>query len=147
MRRTFTPPFSAVSWRSPAGAVPEPFIDIEDVADVAATVLTRPGRHAGETYELSGPRAITFGEAVALISRASGLPITYTQISPAEYAATLVQDGLGEDDAHHIAEMFVMMERGLIATTTDGVATVLGRAPRSFEEYVVRAAAAGAWRR
>jgi uncharacterized protein YbjT (DUF2867 family) len=131
----------------PAGAVPEPFIDIDDVADVAATVLTRPGRHAGETYELSGPRAITFGEAVAQISRASGLPITYTQISPAEYAATLVQDGLGEDDAHHIAEMFVMMERGVIATTTDGVATVLGRAPRSFEEYVVRAAAAGAWRR
>lgn len=131
----------------PAGAVPEPFIDIEDVADVVATVLTRPGRHAGETYELSGPRTITFGEAVAQISRASGLPVTYTQISPAEYTATLVQDGLGEDDAHHIAEMFVMMERGLIATTTDGVATVLGRAPRSFEEYVVRAAAAGAWRR
>ena len=40
----------------PAGEVPEPFIDIEDVADVAATVLTEPGRHAGQVYELTGPR-------------------------------------------------------------------------------------------
>ena len=39
-----------------------------------------------------------------------------------------------------------MMERGVIAETTDGIATVLGRAPRNFEDYVVRAAAAGAWR-
>ena len=54
---------------------------------------------------------------------------------------------MGEDDAHHVAEMFVLMERGVIAGTTDGVAAVLGRAPRTFEDYVVRAAAAGAWNR
>ena len=131
----------------PAGEVPEPFIDVEDVADVAARVLGEPGRHAGRVYELSGPRAITFGEAVEVISRASGSPITYKQISASEYAAALVDDGVGADDAHHVAEMFVLMERGLIAETTDGVATVLGRAPRSFEDFVVRGAAAGAWRR
>ncbi|MDT0549399.1 hypothetical protein [Streptomyces sp. DSM 41529] len=82
-----------------------------------------------------------------LISRASGQPITYKQISPAEYTATLLDQGWSQDDAHHLTEMFVMMERGVIAGTADGVATVLGRAPRSFEDYVVRAAAAGAWRR
>jgi uncharacterized protein YbjT (DUF2867 family) len=131
----------------PAGAVPEPFIDIEDVADAAAVVLTEPGRHAGRIYELTGPRALTFAEAVELISRASGLPITYKQISPAEYTATLVEEGVDEDDAHHVAEMFVLMERGLLAATTDDLATVLGRAPRTFEDYVVRTAAAGAWQR
>ncbi|WP_433556556.1 NAD(P)H-binding protein [Pseudonocardia xinjiangensis] len=131
----------------PAGAVPEPFIDIEDVADAAAAVVTEPGRHAGRIYEVTGPRGITFAEAVDLISRASGQPITYKQISPAEYTATLVEDGVGEDDAHHVAEMFVLMERGLIAATTEDLATVLGRAPRTFEDYVVRTAAAGACRR
>lgn len=131
----------------PAGAVPEPFIDIEDVADVAAAVLTEPGRHAGRVYELSGPRAITFTEVVELISRASGLPVTYRQVPPAEYAASLVEAGVGEDDAQHVAEMFVLMDRGLIAATTDDLAGVLGRPPRTFEDYVVRAAAAGAWRR
>lgn len=129
----------------PAGEVPEPLIDLEDVADVAATVLTEPGRHAGRVYELTGPRAITFAEATDMISLASGLPITYKQISAAEYTAILVEDGLDADTAHHISEMFVMMERGLLADTTDGVATVLGRAPRPFEDYVLRTAAAGAW--
>ncbi|MFE6738701.1 NAD(P)H-binding protein [Streptomyces tubercidicus] len=142
----FHAPLVAGELALPAGAVPEPFIDIEDVADAAAAVLTEPGRHAGRVYELTGPRALTFGEAVELISRASGRPLTYRQISPAEYAATLVEDGLSEDDAHHVAEMFVLMERGLISATTDDLVTVLGRAPRTFEDYAVRAAAAGAWR-
>ncbi|MER5932413.1 hypothetical protein [Streptomyces sp. NPDC002054] len=127
--------------------VPEPFIDIEDVADAAASVLTEPSRHAGRVYELTGPRALTFGEAVELISRESGRSLTCRQISPDEYARTMVDEGFGKDDAHHVAEMFVLMKRGLIAATTDDLATVLGRAPRTFEEYVVLAAAAGAWRR
>jgi uncharacterized protein YbjT (DUF2867 family) len=129
----------------PAGAVPEPFIDIEDVADVADAVLTEPGGHAGRVYELTGPRAVTFAEAVELISRASGQPMIYKQVSPAEYTAALVDEGWNEDDAHHLSEMFVLMERGVLAGTTDDVAGVLGRAPRTFEDYVVRAAAAGAW--
>ncbi|MEV0119795.1 NAD(P)H-binding protein [Streptomyces sp. NPDC050844] len=141
----FHAPLVAGELALPAGAVPEPFIDIEDVADAAAAVLTESGRHAGRVYELTGPRALTFGEAVELISRAAGRPITYRQISPAEYAATLVEDGLSEDDAHHVAEMFVLMARGLISATTDDLGTVLGRAPRTFEDYAVRAAAAGAW--
>ncbi|MGS2589627.1 NAD(P)H-binding protein [Streptomyces hebeiensis] len=143
----FHAPLVAGELALPADAVPEPFIDVDDVADAAAAVLTETaGRHAGRIYELTGPRALTFGEAVELIARASGRPITYRRISPGEYAAALVEQGLSEDDAHHVAEMFVLMERGLIAATTDDLATVLGRAPRTFEDYVVRAAAAGAWR-
>ncbi|MBO0678705.1 NAD(P)H-binding protein [Mycolicibacterium sp. S2-37] len=131
----------------PAGDVPEPFVDIEDVAAVAAAVLADPARHSGRIHELTGPRSVTFEEAVELISRASGRPITYKRISPAEYRAVLVESGMGEDDAHHIAEMFAVMERGLLADTTDGVETVLGRAPQTFEEYVARVAATGVWSR
>ncbi|MER8157578.1 NAD(P)H-binding protein [Streptomyces sp. NPDC094472] len=143
----FHAPLVAGELALPAGTVPEPFIDAEDVADAAAAVLTETGRHAGRIYELTGPRALTFGQAVELISRASGRPIAYRQVSPAEYTAALVEEGVGEEDAHHVAEMFVLMERGLLAGTTDDLATVLGRAPRTFEDYAVRAAAAGAWGR
>lgn len=142
----FHAPLLAGELALPAGSVPEPFVDLEDVADVAVAVLTEPGRHAGRTYELTGPRGVTFAEAVELISRAADRPVTYRQVSPAAYGAALVAAGLGEDDAHHIAEMFVLMERGLLAAPTDDVETVLGRPPRAFEEYVVRAVAAGAWR-
>ncbi|WP_214406722.1 NAD(P)H-binding protein [Pseudonocardia lacus] len=143
----FHAPLVAGELALPAGEVPEPFVDVEDVADVAAAVLADPDRHLGRVYELTGPRALTFAEAVEQISRAGGLPIAYRRVTPAEYAAALVEAGAGEDDAHHVAEMFVLMEKGLLAEATDDVAAVLGRAPRAFEDYVVRAAAAGAWRR
>ena len=141
----FHAPLLAGELALPADSVPEPFIDVEDVADAAAAVLAEPGRHAGRVYELTGPRPITFGEAVELISRVSGRPITHRRVSPAEYTAALVEQGLTEADAHHVAEMFVLMERGLLAEATDDLATLLGRAPRTFEDYVVRTAAAGAW--
>jgi uncharacterized protein YbjT (DUF2867 family) len=127
--------------------VPEAFLDVEDVADVATAVLTEPDGHAGRVYELTGPRELTFAEAVGMIARASGRPLTYTQVSPAEYVAALIGQGWGEADAHQLAEMFALMEKGLLVGTTDDVAAVLGRGPRTFEDYVVRAAAAGAWGR
>jgi uncharacterized protein YbjT (DUF2867 family) len=143
----FHAPLVAGELALPAGAVPEPFIDVEDVADAATAVLTAPGRHAGRVYELTGPRALTFAEATELISRASAQPITYKQVSPAEYTAGLVEEGLGEEVAHQVAEMFVLLERGLLAAPTDDLADLLGRAPRTFEDYVVRVAATGAWHR
>ncbi|MGQ5597920.1 NAD(P)H-binding protein [Streptomyces sp. ESR1.13] len=143
----FHVPLAAGELALPAGAVPEPFIDLEDVADVAATVLSEPGRHAGRVYELTGPHALTWAEAVELISRASGLPIAYRRVSPAEYTATLVQEGWSEGEAQELTEMFVLLERGVTAWTTNDVATVLGRAPRTFEDFVLRATAAKAWQR
>lgn len=130
---------------TPAGEVPEPFVDIEDVAAVAAEVLTRPG-HEGQTYELTGPRAITFAEAVASIGAASDRSITYRQINTTQYADTLSEQGVERAVAETIAEMYVLMERGLIAETTDDVQRVLGRPASSFEDYVVRTAADGRWR-
>jgi uncharacterized protein YbjT (DUF2867 family) len=143
----FHAPLVAGELALPAGAVPEAFLDVEDVADVATAVLTEPDGHAGRVYELTGPRELTFGEAVGMIARASGRPLTYTQVSPAEYVAALVGQGWAEADAQHVAEMFALMEKGLLVGTTDDVAAVLGRGPRTFEDYVVRAAAAGAWGR
>lgn len=131
----------------PAGVLTEPLIDIDDVADVAATVLTEPGRHSGQVYELTGPRALSYAEAVELISRATGVPIGYREVAPAEHTAGLVEQGLSEEAAGHITELYRMISRGVLAGTTDGVETVLGRPPRAFEDYVVRTAASGAWGR
>lgn len=130
----------------PVGAAAEPFVDVEDIADAAATVLLEPGRHDGRVYELTGPRALTYGEAVDLIARTTDRPITYKQISHAEYVATLIDEGRGADEARQEADMFTLIERGVIAETTDDLPTLLGRPPRAFEDYVVRTAAAGTWR-
>ena len=141
------PPLLSGELALPAGDVGEPFIDLEDVADVAAHVLSEPDRHAECVYELSGPRSITFEEAVALISRASGQPMSYRRVTPDEYIDALVAQGVDRGAAEHVAEMFVLMGGGLISDTTDDVAGVLGRPARTFEDYVLRVAVTGAWTR
>ncbi|MFJ8098725.1 NAD(P)H-binding protein [Streptomyces griseofuscus] len=142
----FRVPLAVGELALPAGAVPEPFVDLEDVADVAAAVLFEAGRHARRVNELTGPRRVAWAEAGELIFRASGLPIVYRHITPAEYTATLVQEGWGQDGGQHLTEMFVLLERGAAAWTTGDVATVLGRAPRAFEDFVLRVTATEAWR-
>ncbi|ALE76826.1 NmrA family protein (plasmid) [Pseudonocardia sp. EC080625-04] len=131
----------------PAGTLTDPMVDIDDLADVATRVLTEPGQHGGRTYELTGPRPLTYREAADIIARATDRAITYSEVSPEHYTASLVGQGVEEDVARAVAAMYALIERGVLAATTDGVREVLGRAPRTFEDYVAREAAAGTWRR
>jgi uncharacterized protein YbjT (DUF2867 family) len=128
----------------PAGDVAEPFIDAEDIADVAAAALAEDG-HAGQVYEVTGPRLLTFADAVAEISKASGRSIRYTPVSPEEYASALRQYGVPDDFATPLVELFAAVLDGRNASLADGVQRALGRPPRDFADYARDAAASGAW--
>ncbi|MGW3499082.1 NAD(P)H-binding protein [Streptomyces sp. NPDC001020] len=130
--------------RTPAGDGREPFIDAEDIAEVALAVLTGDGHH-GQTYDLSGPRALSITEAVELISKATGRSIAHRHQTEAEYAADLVAAGLTQDDADSVAGFLGQVGQGADDYVSDGVERVLGRAPRTFEEYVTTAAENGTW--
>ncbi|HEU4533425.1 MAG TPA: hypothetical protein VFS00_04880 [Polyangiaceae bacterium] len=127
----------------PAGAVSEPFLDAEDVADVAVAALTDDA-HAGQTYELTGPRLLGFGEAVDAIARATGRDLRYLPVSAEAYAAGLAPY-LPAEEASFLAGLFAYLLDGHNAHLADGVERVLGRRPRDFDQYVREAAAAGAW--
>ncbi|GLS30446.1 Uncharacterized conserved protein YbjT, contains NAD(P)-binding and DUF2867 domains [Mesorhizobium albiziae] len=60
----------------PAGDVGEPFVDADDIADAAVAALTEEG-HVGQLYELTGPRLLTFEQAVGEIAAATGRDIAY----------------------------------------------------------------------
>lgn len=128
----------------PMDATPEPFIDAQDIADVAAVLLTSEGHH-GAVYDLSGPRALTFAEAVATIAQASGRPIRFVSLTPEEYRAELLAEGMPEDVATELNALFTGMRAGYFTEPADGVRQVLNRAPTDFSTYATRAAAAGAW--
>src|SRR6478609_4840246 len=64
----------------PAGSVAEPFVDADDIADVALAALTDES-HDGEIYELTGPRLLTFAQAASEIARASQRAIRYVPVS------------------------------------------------------------------
>lgn len=128
----------------PAGAVAEPFIDVEDIADVVVALLGEDG-HTGRVYELSGPRALTFDEAVAEISRVTGREVRYEALTPERFVAEQTAAGVPEDAARALGDLFVFLSRGYIASVTSHVEDIIGRAPRDFGAYVKSAAAEGAW--
>ncbi|WP_308204078.1 NAD(P)H-binding protein [Goodfellowiella coeruleoviolacea] len=141
---TWHVPLRAGRLALPMNAVPEPFIDAQDIADVAATLLTTDGHHE-QVYTLSGPRALTFADAVAAIASASGRPMRYEEITPEQYRADLLAEGVPEEAADELNSLFAGMRAGYYTDPTDDVRRVLGREPRDFTDYVTRAAATGAW--
>lgn len=115
---------------------------MDDIADVAAALLTEDG-HTGKVYELSGPRALSFAEAVAELAEASGRPMRFEDITPDEYVAELTAADVPADLARALADVLAWLTDGHNATPVSGVRDVLGREPRDFSVYA--AAKAKAW--
>src|SRR5829696_9057546 len=119
--------------RLPGGDVPTPFVDIEDLADVAVAALT-DDRHAGRVYELTGPQSLTFDDAAALIA-AAGRPVTYVPVTLEQHAAELREHGVPDEVVELLTYLFAEVVDGRNAGTTDGVREALGREPRDFASY------------
>ena len=128
----------------PAPEVGEPFVDADDVADVAVAALTEDG-HAGEVYELTGPRLLRFDEAVAEIAGATGRPVHYLRVTAEDFVAGLVDHGVPAEEAHAFAEIFGTVLDGRNAHLTDGVQRALGRPPRDFADYAAAPATTAVW--
>jgi uncharacterized protein YbjT (DUF2867 family) len=128
----------------PAGDMPEPFVDADDIADVAVAALTQDN-HNGEVYELTGPRMLSFKEAMDEIAKATGHPIRYQQISVDEYADMLNQYGVPEVYVYLLKYLFGEVFDGRNASVQNGVERALGRKATDFSEYVQKTVKTGVW--
>jgi uncharacterized protein YbjT (DUF2867 family) len=128
----------------PASTVREPFIDADDIADVVVAALT-DDRHKNRLYEVTGPRALTFAEAVAEISAISSRPIRYTIITPQEFVAGLHAAGLPADIVALLDELFTVVLDGRNEEITRGVTEALGRPATDFVDFARKAAESGVW--
>lgn len=128
----------------PAGQVGEPFVDADDIADVAAAAFT-DDRHIGQLYELTGPRLLSFADAVAEISAATGRQIAFTHISHDDFAHSLAEQQTPEDIAWLVGYLFKEVLDGRNEWVADGVQKALGRPARDFRDYARGTAASGAW--
>ena len=130
-----------------APGLAEPFIDADDIADVAVAALT-DDRHIGQLYEVTGPRLLTWAEAVAEIATAAGRPIRYLQVSLEEYAALLTENQVPAEVVKMLTDVFDVVGKvldGRNAHLADGVQRALGRPPRDFRDFARDAAATGIW--
>jgi uncharacterized protein YbjT (DUF2867 family) len=128
----------------PAGNVGEPFIDVDDIADVAVAALTEKG-HSGKVYEVTGPRLLTFKEAVQEISKALGRPVQYQQVPLDAFITALPEQGVPKEFVELLAYLFGEVLDGRSAHVADGVQRALGRKATDFSDYLKKAIASGAW--
>jgi uncharacterized protein YbjT (DUF2867 family) len=130
----------------PVGRVAEPFVDADDIADVAVAALTQPG-HEQQLYELTGPRALSFADAAARIAHETGREIRLEPISPEAFRAGLLAAGVPPPETDLVLYLFTTVLDGRNEKTADGVRRALNREPRAFEDYARRCAADGVWSR
>ncbi|MEV6243344.1 SDR family NAD(P)-dependent oxidoreductase [Lentzea sp. NPDC051838] len=142
----FNQNFSEEIWESevragrlalPVDDTPEPFVDVQDIAEAAALALLSNGEVDGQTYNLTGPEAITFTEALAKINPA----VELVRLTPSEYQDSLLSQGVPAEEATELNALFEGMRQGLLATPTDDISRLLGRSATSFDTYV-----ASTWR-
>jgi uncharacterized protein YbjT (DUF2867 family) len=98
----------------------------------------------GQLYELTGPRSLTFADAAAEITQASGREVRYVPVS-LEHAADAAEHGVPPEVVELLTYLFREVVDGRNASTTDGVRRALGREPRDFRDYARGAAATGVW--
>ena len=130
----------------PVGAVREPFVDVEDIADVAVAALTKSG-HAGQLYELTGPRLLSFADASDEISQGTGYPVQYTELTQQAFAAALTEQNVPAEQIGMLEYLFTEVLDGRNEKLADGVQRALGRQARDFSEYAKKTAASGIWQK
>jgi uncharacterized protein YbjT (DUF2867 family) len=115
-------------------------IDVADIADVAATVLTGAG-HAGQTYPITGPEALSMAEVAQHISAAIGKTVTYVPVPPQDYLAANLANGMPAYTAEALVELYAERRAGKESHVWPLVGKLLGRPPVSFQDFAQRHAA------
>ncbi|WP_184706711.1 NmrA family NAD(P)-binding protein [Rhizobium lusitanum] len=128
----------------PADNVAEPFVDADDLADAAVECLVDP-RHRNQMYEMTGPRALTFRQAVAETALASGRYIGYETVPIDAFIAEMTAYGLPQEVTDLLRELFTQVLDGRNSPVMDGVSQILGRPAKDFSTYAHETAATGIW--
>lgn len=120
----------------PAGLGRVAFIDTRDIGDVAACVFDDPGRHRGRGYTLTGPRAVTFVDVAAILTRVLGRTIGYQQATVLGYARHLRGQHLPLAQVAVQTVLHTGLRRGDAERVDPTLGRLLGRPARSVEQYV-----------
>ena len=122
----------------------EAFIDVDDIVEVAIATLTR-SELRNQLFELTGPELLSFEACVNQIALAANRTITFQTAPIDSYLTSAKAQGLSEDMAWLINELFVNVLDGRNASTTNTIENLLGRPARTFDEYVAKTVHSGVW--
>jgi len=109
-------------------------VDARDVGAAAAAVLLESG-HEGSAPQITGPQALDHDEIAAILSRATGREIRYAARSHDDTRAALRAAGLSERAIESSLARFREIEQGVFELVSPALSEILGRSPRSFDDY------------
>lgn len=118
----------------PAGHGKTSFVDVRDIGDVAAHVLTEDG-HEGKAYELTGPEALTYEEVADHLGMALVRPIRYANPDPVRFYRHMTSRGLPRGYVLVMEALYLVCRLGLAGKVTNEVETLLGRPPIPFAKF------------
>ena len=122
-----------------------PFVDADDIADVVVESLL-DDKHVGQTYELTGPRQLTFRQVTEEISNATGRDIVFNSITIEEYEKMLKEYQVPEGVIWLISYLFTeVLLLSSNSVVTNDIQEVLGRKAKDFGEYAKETASTGIW--
>ncbi|SIO95126.1 NmrA family NAD(P)-binding protein [Vibrio spartinae] len=128
----------------PAASTPEPFIDTDDIAEVAVAALVDASKR-NRLYEVTGPELLTFRDCVDEISKQLGKKIAFTSVSIDDYLTILESQKVPQDYQWLLNELFTVVFDGRNSNLTHGVEEAIGRKPTKFSDYVSKTIEAGYW--
>lgn len=122
--------------RGPAGEGRVTAVAQDDIADVAAAVLRRPDDHAGRTYDLTGPAALSLGSVAATLTAATGRPVTYVAETVDEAYASRASYGAPDWQVDAWVSTYLAIASGELSAISDAVERITGHAARSLEDLL-----------
>lgn len=128
----------------PAADTPEPFVDADDIAEVAIAALTESG-HVQEIYEVTGPRLMTFADIAEELSEVLDHTIKYVPTAHDDFIAEVANSSTPKDIVWLLDYLFTTVLDGRNAYLSNGIQRALGRPPKDFADYAREAAATGIW--
>ena len=126
---------------APAGDGKVSFVDSRDIAAVAATIMQSGSaeheQYENQSFNLTGPEALSYGQAAEIISNIVGRQISYIDISENEARVNMEKLGMKMWLVDAIIELHNITKSGKNSRTTDAVENITGRKPHRFEEFVI----------
>lgn len=118
----------------PAADAKISFVDVRDIAAVAAEALTGEG-HEGKTYNVTGPEALDFSQVAAELSATIGKPVQYIPISAEQFRSTMTSYGVPDWMVQSLDELFSLYRSGYGSEVSEDVARVTGRPAITFARF------------
>ena len=121
----------------PAGDGKVSFVDVRNIAAVAVQALTanEEGLHSGKAYTITGPEAISYGEAAKILSEYIGRSISYVSISEDDAHKAIINMGMSDWHTNILLELLMLSREGYLSSVTHDVEAVTGNKPISFAEF------------